>query len=366
MDQEFCIIHVSLFLAPSDIFTRLVLVSKRIAAVLSDGRFIRYYLSNYFSKSIRFDLDEMRDAWTSLRNPDILEFKPYYTDGGVSDIEYFNSFASMWKYNGASYSTHYVEGTASLRKNLKCLSYFGGGTQDPSEFYNSVHHDLLNYKFNLPNIPIKYSKYNLSQLLDTIPFSPLVKGHIPTQTLINENLRLRFELEHHENNHKPGQLDIFYPYEPSQTSTAIVSQIAIARPFYFTGAVKNLMIFFSNTDSTDVSSLADLDRYNDITDFEYARSLHNYLKCKDKPHLRYVEYYGDCSKEFYPVLWVEFPDYLYNHTVIQLHKSYLVRRMFVKLIDIDDRRDDFNLTRMEPNFDITYVLGLGVSVKCPL
>jgi hypothetical protein len=363
MDQEFCIIHVSLFLAPNDIFTRLALASKQIWEVISDVRFIRYYLSVYFGTKHEFDLEELMLAWIRLRNPDILEFKPYYTDGGVSEIEYLNSFSSMWKYNGATFSTHYREGTGTLKKNVKCVGYFGGWIQDYGDFFSYFHHDFFNYRYNLENIPRKYSNFDISQLLEAIPFNPL---H-PEYPNLNPNDLHRIAV--HPNTldedaiHTPDELEIFYPYDPPQGFTAIVSAISIARPFYFTGSVRTLMIFLSNLDGTDISALSSSDRYDDLTDFEQAKNIRPCMKVKDSSKIRYLEYLGDPSKEFYPVLWVQFHNYLFNHLVIKLKKRYLVRRMYIKLIDIDDRRSDFGLERMEPNFDITYVLGLGGVVK---
>lgn len=308
-------------------------------------------LSLYLSvpPKLKTSLDTLKAAYLGLKDRKLLKFAPLFTDGGVSEIEYMNFFSSMWAYNGMNYSTHYSEGSTNTLKPVNCVGYFEGGYQDDN-FFATYHHDEMNWRVNFRNIPLRYNLplEEVSSYRNTDPIYRRERDYDNRLNLPN------FEPT-------PVEVDgkmIRYPLNASK-ELAVVSEVGIARPLFYTGSVKTLCVFFS-------SVMADFSAPYSVPfgfeNFETARERPHKLREHEDSQVKFIEYSQDPTVEFYPVLWIQFKDFRVNNITHTLHRPMSCVRVLVHLINIDDRREEYNLQRMEPNFDLTYCVMIGSTI----
>ena len=73
---------------------------------------------------------EISKIYPELRLQNIINYEPWKSNGGTSDLEYRNSYYEIWQYNSDCYSTFYeLESNKDLVKNICCLAYFTGEYQ---------------------------------------------------------------------------------------------------------------------------------------------------------------------------------------------------------------------------------------------
>mmetsp|Transcript_3394 Transcript_3394/g.7015 ORF Transcript_3394/g.7015 Transcript_3394/m.7015 type:complete len:352 (+) Transcript_3394:372-1427(+) len=342
------LIEVASFLRIPDIL-KLTECSFRLHQSISQS--LRMILSQYLGLSLKLSISEEKliRACQEMRKRRLLKFKPLFTDGGVSDIEYMNFFSSMWSYDGLVYSTQYKEGNTNALRPVNCVGYFAGGYQD-DHFFSTFHHDEMNWRVNYRNIPVRYNlpAEDMSTYRNA---DPIYRRGAQYENILN------FPEINDSPQHCEGKIVKYACKPPSEI--AIVSEVAVARPLFYTGSVRTLCIFFS-------SSAADFTPVNvadGFESYETARDRAKVIREYDGNPISFIEFAPDVSAEFYPVLWVRFNSYRVNNYVHKLHKPLACLRTLVYLIDIDDRRDEYNLTRMEPNFDIAYCVMIGAAVQ---
>ena len=146
----------------------------------------------------------------------------------------------------------------------------------------------------------------------------------------------------------------------SESLIPIVNRIAVARPLYFTGVVKTLIYIFANEEIGGDFGI--YDEFNDIENYYDAMGLGDIVNHVNNEEFEYVEFLERKDRSVYPALWLQFKTWKANHIVVELKKCHSPKVACVKFINIDDRRADFNLQRMQPNFDIMYSLLLGTII----
>jgi hypothetical protein len=325
----------------------LALSCKDISEHISQG--FKLILTCYLGLPINLNIPEaqLRSAYCELRQRRLLRFDALFTDGGVSEVEFLNFFGSMWRYNGLNYSTYYKPGPSSSLSPVNCVGYFAGGFQDEC-FYATYHHDEMNWRVNYSLMP---ERFNLPE--------EDIRVYRNIDPLYGRSIGFENTLSIPGDNDPTGEAEgdrlLRYKLIP-HSEFAVVSEIALARPLFYTGTVRTLCVFISSK-MTDYSTSFPIPF--GLETFETALRVANTVKQSAEGQVSFIEYSPNPSADFYPVLWVQFNSFKVNNLAYKLHKPQLCSRVLVHLINIDDRRQEYNLTRMEPNFDLTYCVMLG-------
>lgn len=340
------IYEITTYLKSRDVFLNCACICKEASRLFCSDFFKVYWIKNHLNLNLNLSLYDLKYAFLEINSNTIVNFEPWLTDGGLSDTEYRNSYANMWKYNPDTYSTYYGEGEdLKLIKNICCTAYFDGRTQN-QDFTDGFYSDVYQLTYNPETVKEKYSIEGLDHAKVLI-LDPL--GHEMIESYDDYELKL----DRSPSVPSPKIRDI--PKFPEKT-ISIVKKIALARPLFFTGCVKSLIIIFSENSYT--KNFEAFDYYNDIENIEKAKSLGNVKKIEENNEFEWVEY-NNTGQDYYPVLWMQFKTWRANHVEINLTKCHHPKFVCVKFIDIDDRRSDWNLENLQPNFDITYALMLG-------
>lgn len=346
--------EVCLFLDAKSVFTILSRVSKDWGFTLNSNNYKIYWIKQRFGVNLDISLELAITLYKNTITNWILDFKPWKTDAGVSRVELDNSYDNMFRYNGTSFSTFYsTTSVEPLRKNLNCLALFSGGYQPTETFFHSFHNDMYQLLLMPHNIPNAYQINNFDQSRCLI-LDPLSNKKYDTYlNLSNENIT-RPSIP----NTFVGKKELFL--SPKTTNyIPLVTKIAIARPFFYTGAVKSMMIIANQ--EYDDASFEQFKVFNDIETLETALSIASVARLTKNEDFISIEYQQGIG--FYPLLWVKFLKIDVNHLEIELSKAQIIRCLNVKLYDIDDRREEYDLINFQPNFDITYTLMIGLSIE---
>lgn len=347
---EVLIGEISLYLDSFETFQVLCLVNKDILAVVNTAAFKVYWLRSFFKIHWEINYKLLEKLFLAHVKNKILRFAPWKTDGGVSRFEHGNSFENMWRYNGTNYSTEYqMNSELPISSNRNCLAWFAGGKQTRNNFCQRFHNDLYTYTLFGPREKYRPELFDQEKCLI---LDPLGKKRL-------KNIQELEALQRH--NHPlplPGSFNTDFPVFPSE-EVPLITKIALARPFFYTGAVKTLLILLSE-DYQDIE-FQYFDKFNNISTIEAAESIGKPMKKIENSEISYIEY--EKTAGFSPLLWVQFRKFNYNHIEIKLSSPCIGRAACVKLIDIDDRRADYDLASAQPNFDITYALFIGTSIS---
>jgi hypothetical protein len=343
--------EICLFLDARTTFLIVSLVCKEFFFTINTNEYKLYWIKNVLGIDFNISMEQARMIYEATHKNMILNYCPWKTDGGVSPRETFNRFENMWEYNGSNYSTYYDDcSDFPIRANVNCLACFNGGLKQ-KDFFNSFYMDCYQYFYQRDTIPEKYDLRHYNQK-KTLILDPLGQDLETLDTLDNMNFSRYFRL---------NSSKVFDHYVlPMKTSEEIpfVTKIAVARPFFFTGAVKTLVVIACE-DYVDVD-FEYFRQYNDINCVEAAETVGKVIKKKvDDEDVIYIEYAR--GKGFYPLMWMQFRSCRTNHVEIKLTKAHYPRIVCVKMIDIDDRREDYNM-QVQPNYDITYTLFIGGTV----
>ncbi|CAG9336266.1 unnamed protein product [Blepharisma stoltei] len=353
-----CVIpSIGLFLSSKDTFLSLSLVCKEWHQLLSDN-YVLFWLKSTLKTSSLISLEDAKLQFPGFANPEILNFQPWFSEGGISPKETGNCFRNIWTYDGLTYSTYYGSRTNSyFKKNIICSAFYEGGGYQSHFFFDYGHRDIFlaeNYYF--PEKYLDYNKYNIQELLTLAPLFP------------EENI---LDLQEYDPipdpwnpifDHDGCEWErISYPYYPCQAEIAFVNEIAVARPLYFTSAIKTMVIFFSAKVEEEMDTKL-LDIADDILTIEDAKRLGPIAAEVDLKREKYVEF-QKVDKEWYPVIWIQFQSWKLNHFEIPLQSIHQVARVAIKMINTDDLREEFFHPDGDLNFDILYCLFLGRSIK---
>ncbi|OMJ78601.1 hypothetical protein SteCoe_21525 [Stentor coeruleus] len=348
------IYEISTYLKPEELFFNCACICKEANKVFDNDHFKIFWIKNHLNLTLDLSLYDLKCTFLDINSNTIVNFKPWFTNGGVSTREYRNSYANMWKYNADTYSTYYEEGeNLKLIKNICCTAYFNGKIQYQN-FTDGFYSDVYQLTYNPESLN---EKYNIEDLDHT---KVLILDPLSNEKIDNyEDYDLKLYRPASVLNTAPTYKIRDTPKFPNNT-ISIVKKIAIARPVFFTGCVKSLIFIFSENSYT--KNFETFNAYNDIENIEKAKSLGNINKIEENNEFEWVEY-NNTGKDYYPVLWMQFKTWKVNHIVINLTKCHHPKFVCVKFIDIDDRRSDWDLEDLQPNFDITYSLMLGSVVN---
>lgn len=342
--------EISLYLNAKDILHNWACTSQQTNNLFNNEHFKIFWIKGHLSITLDIDLYSLIKAYLDIKMNTIVNFKPWLTNGGISAKEYRNSYSNMWKYNPDVYSTYYEEGEdLKLNRNVCCTAYFNGKIQR-QDFAEGFYIDVYKLIFCPETIREMYKvenlDYNKVLMLDPLSYENITNY---------ENFDLRLERGASMLTFIPKYVIKNTPIIP-QNVIPIVKKMAIARPLFYTGCVKSLIIIFSEDSYTN--QYEEFDKFNDIMDIDMAKHLGNTIKIEENDDFEWVEY-DRSNKKYYPVLWMQFKTWKANHLVITLTKCHYPTFACVKLLDIDDRRLDCGLQKMQPNYDITYTLMLG-------
>jgi hypothetical protein len=343
------LIALSKFLTIPEV-TRLRACSKALYQDISEG--FKIILTNYLDLPITLNISDgqLRTAYLEIKQRQLLNFQALFTDGGVSEIDHMNVVSSMWSYNGLNFCTFYQEGPSTPLTPVNCVSYFAGGYQADT-FYSTLHHDEYAWRVNRLNIPDRY-KLPIKHKRVYLSIDPLYNRDREFDAVLNFPRRPEVPAR------QQSKQILHFECTPPQ-EVAIVNEVAFARPAFYTGPVKTLCVFFSSwlaECSVPMSIPFGLEL------FETAQQAASVIRCSAVGPVSFIEYSPAQGAEFSPVLWLQFKDFSVNNFAYVLHKPRLCSRVLVHLIDADDRRRDYNLTSMQPNFDLTYCVMLGAAV----
>lgn len=351
MRLDICIGEICLYLDQRETFLVVAVVCKDFLEVLNKETYRNYWVRCYFGIQVGMDYGEMRRLWMRNKKNRILNYSAWKTDGGVSAFEIENNFYNMWEYNATSYSTHYARiPELPLNTNVNCLCYFAGGKKSKKDFVKGFNNDL--WSIMQSAFPEKYAIEHFNQK-KCFALDPLSEHEY-------DNI---FDIQSVSNY---DHIDFFgvnpvkktcFKVKPTQ-EIPIITKIALARPFYYTGAVKTFLILAC--ESYNEAEFTDFTQYNDIKTAESAQNLAQIVKKELKSlEFQYIEFEKGQGEGFYPLIWGQFQKIDVNHVLIQLKHASFARTCCVKLIDIDDRREDYDLLDSQPNYDITYALFIG-------
>ena len=353
MDRiEFILGEICLFLNSFEVFIQLSTINKNFKEIINTEAYKSYWIQKKLGITLVLNFSDIEKIYHNTKKNKLLHFSAWKTDGGISQNEIYNRYENMWEYNGSTYSSYYHHiSDLPLKANISCLASFAGGYQSKKDFKSSFHNDFYQQNYFTHAIPNKYHIENYCQKT-TLVLDPLSKA--------NYNSFEELSISYFQSNSFFEQSEVFESFYELEMKTAdevpVVTKIAVARPFFFTGAVKTLIILaceeYKNVE------FSDFNLFNNVADVESAENISEVIrKNVDSDDVKFIEYKAKAG--IYPLVWIQFQRDDFNHTVIQLSSAHYPRVVCAKLIDIDDRRMDYGLQFEQPNFDITYVLFIG-------
>lgn len=342
--------EICLFLDVRTVFCEAVVVCKDWMMLVNTNEFRRYWLKRHFGIEVNLGYQRLMEIYKRTKKNKILGFEGWMTDAGASPMEFANDFRNMWRYNGCTYSTLYsTTEVRPLARNANCLGLFSGGYQKKAEFFNEFHNDLFQVFLNFHNVPEMYKSE------DYINHKCLIIDPLGRHANINiDAVASLLDFEPNLNNSDAMEVNLRFNPGISE-DIAVVTKIAIARPFYYTGAVKNL-VFLASERYYDIQ-FEEFVKFNNLGNFEVAINAAKVKRVFHNDEFIVIEY--EKGEGFYPLIWVEFLKIDSNHLVFELAQAHFIKCVNVKLFDIDDRRIDYDLSNFQPNFDITYALMIG-------
>lgn len=346
MDQIFVVLReVCVYLTLSDVTQEVSLVCREWKELLRADQYINYWIKSKYKLGPSFPINELINLHKNSQKNSILNFSAFKTDAGCSSEEYLNSFKNLFDYSPIPYSTYYSFTQKPLNNNLNCLGVFSGHYKEKNSFFDHFNSDLYSLRKRNPPQSLKIENFNQ---VKSLTIDPLNLKTFESYKEFDFGPPLMTEFIEQPKKY------ICYDVKPA-SSKAFVTKIAIARPLYFTGPVRTLVVLANKEFENRDFKL--FNEFDDVVHLEEAKLIGSVRKVTLNDDVEIVEYYE--STGYYPLVWVKFKHPGFNHIEYELSQAHQVLVVNVKLLDIDDRRMDWGLPMFEPNFDITYTLMLG-------
>ena len=354
------LLNVGSYCAPADLLTGLGLTSKslhvKILSLLAP--LLREYIVNGAALQSNSAIQLQLLLSTSSH---LLQFLPLYYDGGLSTREMQTSFEAMWEFSGVNYSTYYTEGSGDLVGNKLAVGYFSGL---PGA-------NLMSEKFHFDANVLKGMPEQIDEELQTVLKADLLAAITLDFLTPNYSVNSKMLMTAADWNHRLHQvvnqtqevpvLERYYPYTPKGPGLALVREVCVARPFNYTGPVKTLLIVAGRLDGNALSPRA-YKQWEGVDTYEKAVQVGSgrLRRLEGVEVLEYAYQQGD----YWPLLWVNFPDIGHNHVRVPLQRPQCFRTAAVLLSSIEDRRAIARTSTLQPNFDIMFTVFLG-SISVP-
>ena len=344
--------EVCLYLNFEQVRDEIIRVCKDWRDLINSEAYLGYWIRSLLGINFESPITEFRGLLRNTKKNKVLNFAAWKTDGGISHVEINSSYKNMWSYNCSIYSTYYSTSESfPLVKNINCLGAFEGGYQRKSKFNKYYNTDVNNILFGNTIDKYKIEKFDQKKCLS---LDPLNKNPIENY----EDIPLNNFIVEQNLDPELCKNPVYFPVNPAETS-ALVTKIAISRPFLYTGPVKTLLLIANK--SFQDCSFQDFSTFNDISDLESACYTGKVKKITSNEDFEIVEYHK--AQGFYPLLWVKFKQCGVNHLEYELSQAHLISVVNCKFFEIDDRREDWNLDSYQPNFDILYMVLIGKEIS---
>jgi hypothetical protein len=341
--------EICLYLTRSEVWPSLSHSSKFFHTLVNSDEFSQFWVRSRLGIPFSLSLSDLSCISKDFYNNQILNFHAWCTTGGVSDTDLKNSYQNMWTYSPESYSTYYQEfSTAGLVKNVCCSAYFAGEFQK-KKFKKFFYSDLFQMIYNEETIPERFLDFDSHDVTKVFVLDPIGDRDESVEEYCDT---VDFTTSYHYR-------DVAVVADPKlipADQTPIIKKIAVARPYFFTGAVRSLVLILSRNRLT--KDYSEFDRYNDVNCYEVATRLGTEVRHENNEEYEFVEF-KETEQEFYPAAWIMFKSMWCNQVLVELKNCHFAKFACVKMIEIDDRRRDYDLERMQPNYDIMYFLLVG-------
>ena len=290
--------------------------------------------------------------------PHLLRFLPLYYNGGVSNREVVNSFEAMWEFSGLNYSTFYGESEDRGLENRLAVGYFAGVAGE-NRMGEEFHYDLTMIK-TMP-WEVRDDVWEILQrdkrAALTLDFlTPYYKTKPAMLMPVEEWNRLCRQISPNTTGTPPA-LERLYPYSPLAHGLALVREVCVARPLLYTGAVKTLLVVVGRLEGSQLAPDV-YKQWEGVNTYEKAVQVGSHFPLRRLEGVEVLEFAAQTG-EYWPLLWLHFPDRAHNHVRIPLLRPQTFRTAAVLFSSIEDSRDAFNLSHMQPNFDIMFTVFLG-------
>ena len=288
--------------------------------------------------------------------PHLLEFLPLYYNGGLSNREIYTSFESLWEFSGTVYSTFYSDTGEGLIGNRLAVGYFSGrpGQNLMSERFHFDVQVVTKMPWQM-DAELRAVWKTHRQTMITLDFLTPSYTSSP-QMLIDEDTWNQRLDEIFNLNRTAPVLEKTYPYAPLASGLAIVREVCVARPFNYTGPVKTMLIVVGKLDGSELSTDV-YKQWEEVDSYEKAVQVGSGTMrlIEGVETYEYAAQLGD----YWPLLWVNFLDIGHNHVRVPLLRPQCFRTAALLLSSIDDRRTNYSVTHLQPNFDIMFTVFLG-------
>lgn len=344
--------EVCLYLDRAQIRDELILVCKDWETLLNTENYINYWIRSFLNLDMPIPFPNLKSIIKNTNSNKLLNFSAWKTNGGMSNIEVNSSYKNMWVYDCSTFSTYYsTTEPLPLMKNVDCLAIYQGGYMRKDKYFDNYCIDLYSVLYTNVIDKYKIEHYDMQKCLTLDPLNNVIIEDLWSINIRDFNQDQELDAE-------KCRLPIVYDINPVKSS-ALVTKVAISRPFLFTGSVKTLLLIVNK--NFNECSFSDFCGFNDITNIDSALLLGAVKKVTKNDEFEIVEYKR--TSGFYPLIWLNFKHCGVNHIEYNLAEGHIVSVINCKLIEIDDRRNDWGLENFQPNFDIRYVALIGKEIR---
>ena len=286
--------------------------------------------------------------------PHLLRFLPLYYNGGVSTCELVNSFEAMWEFSGLTYSTFYSKGGDKPLENRLAVGYFAGVAGE-NRMGKEFHYDLTLLKTRPWDVNEEIWEILERDKRSALTLDFLTPNYKKQPAMIitdGEWDRLCEAITRSET----SALERRYPCSPVAPNFALVREVCVARPLFFTGPVKTLLIVVGSLEGDQMSPDV-YKQWEGVDSYEKAAQVGRH-ELRRLEGVEVVEFAAQPGA-YWPLLWINFIDMAHNHVRVPLLRPQSFRTAAVLLSSIEDRRTAYSLAHYQPNFDIMFTVFLG-------
>lgn len=290
--------------------------------------------------------------------PHLLRFLPLYYNGGVSTREVVNSFEAMWEFSGLCYSTFYSEGKDQALADRLAVGYFAGVAGE-NRMREEFHYDLTMIKMMPWEVQdevweILARDKRAALTLDFL--TPCYKKE-PAMIMPEAEWNRLCSKIHNSAAETVPVLQRMYPYSPLASNLALVREVCVARPLLYTGSVKTLLIIVGRL-AGDEMNPGVYRQWEGINTYEKAVQVGSHFPLRRLEGVEVLEFSAQTG-DYWPLVWLHFPDRAHNHVRIPLQRPQTFCTAAVLFSSIEDTREAFHLSHLQPNFDIMFTVFLG-------